>query len=261
MLRKANESHRQMILDYCKDEPSINLFIIGDIERYGFDSDIQDVWFQGNHEPTGIVLRYYDNLILYSKEKLDYDEILKIISTYPIRVISGKQSLIEPFYPYVEDQFNKRLMNFCELRSKDLLVPYNVETAKEADALDIAIKYGEFEAFKHLYSDDVNDRAKQIANRISSKEGQHMFIKREKDIIAHGNTAAENQFAGMIGGVFTDKKYRKQGYAKQIVSALSAHLINQNKYACLFYSSEASEKLFKSLGFKDIDKWMILGGK
>ena len=44
MLIKANEEHRFKIMDYCKAEPSKNLFIMGDIENFGFNSDFQDVW-------------------------------------------------------------------------------------------------------------------------------------------------------------------------------------------------------------------------
>lgn len=260
MLIKASEDDRQLLLNYCKDEPSINLFIIGDIEKYGFDSDIQDVWYQMEDEIRGIYLRYHDNLIVYSKSSLDHKIIDDLLNSYKINIISGKASILQAFYEKSKERFTKKTMNFCELRNKENLVEFNVTLAKISDAYDIALKYGQFDEFKHLYSHDVNKREEQIASRMSSLEGKHMFIKKE-GIIAHGNTAAENQYAGMIGGVFTDKKYRRMGYAKQIVSALASHLLDQNKYACLFYSSEASEKLFKSLGFIDIDKWMILGGK
>ena len=67
MLRLANEKNRREVLDYCLEEPNINLFIIGDIENFGFDKDFQDVWIQYKEEIiTGIVLRYHTNFIVYS---------------------------------------------------------------------------------------------------------------------------------------------------------------------------------------------------
>ncbi|MBM6839507.1 GNAT family N-acetyltransferase, partial [Clostridium saudiense] len=33
MLRLASEKDRREVLDYCLEEPNINLFIIGDIEN------------------------------------------------------------------------------------------------------------------------------------------------------------------------------------------------------------------------------------
>lgn len=45
----------------------MNLFQIGDIENYGFDSDIQTVWgnFDENEALTGVLLRYRENYIPY----------------------------------------------------------------------------------------------------------------------------------------------------------------------------------------------------
>ena len=39
MLRLASEKYRRGILDYCLKEPNINLFIIGNIENFGFYKD------------------------------------------------------------------------------------------------------------------------------------------------------------------------------------------------------------------------------
>lgn len=264
MLIKATEQDKKMLLDYCNDEPSINLFIVGDIELYGFDSEFQDVWYQmDNGEVKGIILKYHDNFILYSKDQLNFEEIIEILGKYQPPIISGKASIMNRLYELVKDHYTKRVMNFAELISDEKLTVNidDVKIARVADARDIAIKYGDIDTFRHLYSDDVNEREKQIANRISSLEGIHMFIKINDDIISHGNTAAETETAGMIGGVFTVEDFQRRGYAKKVVTALSKNLINRKKRACLFYSSEASEKLFKQLGFKDIDQWVVLGGK
>ncbi len=48
MIRKLNESDRQLILGYLSDEPAINLFMIGDIESFGFAEDFQEVWADFN---------------------------------------------------------------------------------------------------------------------------------------------------------------------------------------------------------------------
>lgn len=59
MLKKCSEQDRKRLTDYLYQNPVLNLFIIGDLYNYGFDSDIQDLYidedYQGIH---GLVLRY-----------------------------------------------------------------------------------------------------------------------------------------------------------------------------------------------------------
>ncbi|MBI9013124.1 MAG: GNAT family N-acetyltransferase [Clostridiales bacterium] len=264
MLVKATELNREAILTYCNEEPSINLFIIGDIELYGFDTDFQEVWIQEKESKIlGVVLKYHDNFIIYSKETMDYQEVVTLLSKHKVSVISGKATILNELYPLVKDEYNKKEMNFAEL-TDDRLLERNIQGVIKAaveDAGLIAAAYGDIDEFKYLYSDQLEEREKQIVGRISSGEGIHMFIKEKDTILSHGNTAAETTTSAMIGGVMTHKDHRRKGLARMVVSALSLDLLSRGKHACLFYSNEASESLFKALGFKDIDKWIVLGGK
>ncbi|MBF4692531.1 GNAT family N-acetyltransferase [Fusibacter ferrireducens] len=264
MIVKAQETDRKAILEYCMDEPSINLFIIGDIELYGFDSEFQEVWIQETSGVIqGIILRYHNNFILYSKAKMNFIEILELFKAYKVDLISGKASVLNSLYPLVSDQYNFKEMNFAELSTDALLVKAtsNVTIAKAEDAPDIAMAYGHIHEFENLYPGGFEGRHKQILNRIVSNEGVHMFIKENGQIVSHGNTAAETSQSAMIGGVMTLPDQRRKGYAKTVVSAICQKVINDGKRACLFYNGEAAQKLFAALGFKDIDQWVVLGGK
>ena len=52
MFRKLNENDYTKTMDFLGKDPGLNLFQIGDIENYGFDSEIQTVWgsFNENEE-------------------------------------------------------------------------------------------------------------------------------------------------------------------------------------------------------------------
>ncbi|GAU78907.1 GNAT family N-acetyltransferase [Fusibacter sp. 3D3] len=264
MLIKAKEMNRKEILAYCIDEPSINLFIIGDIELYGFDLDFQEIWIQKELETiNGILLRYHENFILYSKGKMNFTEILELLKGYKVNMISGKASVLMSLYPLISALYSIQEMHFAEL-SGDKLLEKNTEHvvfAEAEDAHDIAMAYGRIQEFESLYPGGFEGRHKQILNRIVSGEGTHMFIKKNGQIISHGNTAAETSQSAMIGGVMTLPDHRRKGYAKTVVSAICQRLIDDGKKACLFYEGEISQKLFESLGFKEIDKWVVLGGK
>ena len=46
MIKKLEEKDRAMVMEFLGEEPSINLFIIGDVEAFGFAADFQELWGQ-----------------------------------------------------------------------------------------------------------------------------------------------------------------------------------------------------------------------
>lgn len=263
MLTKASRDDRPRILPYCMSEPNINTFIIGDIETHGFETDFQDVWIQTQSDHiTGIVLRYYDNFIIYS-EKLDmaYDEVVDLLRSSQGNLISGKSSVMEPFSVLLGNAFTKKELFFCELKdsSKLSLDTLEVKIATLREAREISVAYGEIPEFAGLYSSDPEQRYHQIANRIESGEGTHMIIRKGDRIISHGNTTAETSASAIIGGIFTLPEFRKAGLASKIISALCKNLLDQKKSVCLFYSNEDAGRIYQRLNFRMIENWTILG--
>ena len=249
-------------MEYCLSEPNLNLFILGDIENFGFENDFQEVWFQTiEARLTGIVLRYHDNLIVYSRDlDMDFHEVLALLETRKVRILSGKQTVMDGLYPFLANQFSKREMNFCELQDSSKLVNVTaaVQVAGPADALEIAEVYGKINEFAGLYASEQDTRQRQIANRISSREGVHLFIRRDGNIVSHANSAAETSVSGMIGGILTLPEYRHQGLASQVISAVCQDLAQRGKSACLFYDNNGAHDLFQGLGFQVSNKWTIL---
>lgn len=43
MIRKLTKSDHEQVLTFLKEEAAINLFIIGDIEAFGYDADFQEL--------------------------------------------------------------------------------------------------------------------------------------------------------------------------------------------------------------------------
>ena len=262
MLVKAIESNREEILNYCLEEEVFNIFIIGDIENFGFSSEMQDIWYEKkDNEIIGIALRYHTTLIVYSKDlNMDFSLITLITDNMNIENISGKSTVIDRLYPYLKGNYSRKDTKFCQHKDINGLkdVKEDIKIGKEEDSMEIAIAYGEIPEFKNLYSSDVNIRHKQIYNRISTGEGKHIFIKDNLGIVSHGNTTAENSNSAMIGGVFTREDKKRMGYGSQIVSYLTKDLINRKKSICLFYENQIEGQFFKELGFKVIGNWTVL---
>ena len=70
MIRVLDESDRTVLLKYLYKEPSLNIFIIGDIEAYGFENDFQTLY--GEFDEVGkyisVLLFYRDNCVFYSED-------------------------------------------------------------------------------------------------------------------------------------------------------------------------------------------------
>jgi len=262
MLTKAAEKDRSAITNYCLAEPNANLFILGDIENFGFENPFQEVWFQTlDKKLTGIALRYHDSLILYSQHlDMAFTDVQGILENRKIRVVSGKKSVIDQFFPLVAQGYSKREMIFCELKEPSYLeqVTSEVQLADPADAREIAEVYGQISEFAGLYANDLDTRYQQILNRITSKEGRHFFIKKEGRIVSHANSAAETSISGMVGGILTLPEYRGQGLASKVISAVCRDLAMREKSACLFYDNLLSSSIFQRLGFQATNNWTIL---
>lgn len=261
MLLKGRENNRKEILDYCLEEPVVNTFIIGDIENFGFSSELQDVWFEKKESNiVGVALRYHTMLIVYSKYlDMDFTQIERILDSYNIEVISGKNTVMDKLSHYLNGEYTRKDSQLCQyIRNQPFQgAKEDITIARGEDAMEIAISYGDIPEFEHLYSSDVNIRYDQILSRIVSGEGIHVFIKDEKGIIAHGNTTAENSYSGMIGGLFTREDKRNYGYCSQILSYLTTYLIGKNKEVALFHENSIEDVFFKKNGFENIGIWTM----
>ncbi len=265
MIVKAKEQDRARIVTYCLQDPNINIFILGDIEHFGFGVDFQDVYmFLDEHKLSGIMLRYYSQYIVYIQNtENDISEIGAWLASMQPRILSGKRSVMDVIMPYLDMAYNRKDMLFATLMTQDYLIrsEISVKLAKETDVPTIARAYGQIDEFASLYTQDVDELKNQIINRINSGEGIHMFLEKDGLLIAHGNTAAETINSAILGGIFTLPAYRRQGYAKVIVSALCHDLIARGKTPCLFYENEKAGVLYELLGFRVTDEWTVLGGE
>lgn len=258
MILKLNDTHKSMILNYVGKEPSINLFIIGDIEQYGFDKDFQDIWasFDEDNNVNGILLRYMNNFVPYiDNVDTDVEEFKQIIKSYEgEKIISGKGNIIEKFKDVLND-YNEKVTYFCELRDDKKLVNYDdsVKIATEEDASrmqDLLLTIDEF---------TIRDSVETTRSRIKDNSKTVYYIENEeKEMISVSQVTAENSKSAMIIGVATRKEYREQGYMSKCLSKLCKDLLNRGKSLCLFYDNPKAGKVYHKLGFKEIGIWTML---
>lgn len=260
MILKVNDNLKRRFWEYVSYEESINLFIIGDVENYGFDTDFQDVWFQidENDNITSVILKYYSSLTIYSyKNDFDINELILHIKDLNIKAINGKKSVIDRLTSKYKDFREKKECYFCSLKKIneidfDNAQKYKIEKGEIGDLEDIRRLLSKNKDF------NLKDYIQSKTHQLKTKSARVYFIKEEEKIVSTAATGIENSFLAMINAVATDKSYRKKGLATYIVYNLSKNLLEEGKSPCLFYHNEEAGNIYHKIGYEQQDNWIML---
>lgn len=118
-----------------------------------------------------------------------------------------------------------------------------------------------FKLFNFQYSIDefelTESSRESFGQEVLNGSGRIYYIKDKGKIISTAALTAENSKNGIIIGVATDKEYRTKGLAKSCVGNLCKEMVLENKSVLLFYNNPDAGKLYKDLGFKDINRWLM----
>jgi predicted GNAT family acetyltransferase len=255
-ITKSAERDMDRIKEYLAGAPESNAQILAYIHYYGFYSDFQNLWIL--EEPTGIIrgvmLRYFDEMHYYARSENVYPSAVCVFfcNENPHTIIA-RAEIAGEIYRYLTN-YTRGDKYMCALRNPDKLVADHggVAFATTADAPAIAVGFSKIPEFGIVEPQD--DRAWQIANRIRSGEGVHAFILRDGVIAAHGNTSGTTEKTAIIGGVYTMPKYRRNGFASQIVSVLARHLLAAGRMPLLLYDNPSAGSIYQKLGFTSVDK-------
>lgn len=259
MIQKLTKEHEQEVLKYLYQEPAINIFLIGDIENFGFDVDFQDVWAEyQDTEIQNVLLRYKENVIYYSHLDFFNQSFLPIIKQINPQFISAKGSLMRHIKPFF-DSFKEKPMYFCEavsapqkIQDERVIDLYSPEQARKVFQLLHNIE--EFDSMKTQTEEEF------VLSKLQSiKHSKCYYIEEDNKCVSTVSTVADTTVSAMVVAVATDPNYRKKGFASLLMNKLlDEYINNRNKSLCLFYDNPEAGKIYHRLGFKDIDKWVML---
>jgi len=273
-IRLLEEKDRLAVLDYLSEEPSINLFIIGDIEVFGFSESFQQVWGQYDVRGylEGILLRYNENHIPYWKKKdFDISHFTRIIQeAESTGIISGKASIVKRFEPLFPN-LKTRSMFFCEM-----LDDTNLEdTTKKAEylvdnALYSKVKVATIDDAKRVYDllnqieefTGVGNSIERIQRKFTRQTGRIYYIEdKQHMMVATAQTTAENSKSAMVVSVATMTEHRGKGLMSSCLSLLCKDILAEGKSLCLFYDNPEAGSVYHRLGFRSIDNWVMMTEK
>lgn len=261
MIRKLNRNDHDTVMAFIGHKPAENLFIIGDIEAFGYDSAIQDIWGQfEDGRMIAIMLRYDQNYIPFSESTYDVKGFAEIINQNPNRIeISGLKYLVDPLHSLISRKVRKYSDTYYAKCTK-LSVKIDEEQFQHTYYLQPSEYEENIEMLKSIPEFSMGTFSMEARERAEKYKTGRTYIVRDQDgiMMASASSTAENLQSAMIVAVGTKPGYEKRGYATVCMEKLCSELLAEGKTLCLFYNNPAAGNIYKRLGFIDIGMWTMV---
>jgi len=251
MIIKCTEKEKTNLMAYLNQNRVVNLFIVGDIENFGLNADFQQVLIDKDDTIHAVYLIYRDSLVICSYEKkLDLAFIEKLVLKYKTRYISG----VEPIIALIDNiPYQKREdCYFAKMTKKNEMIDTSLANLAKYDQLSAIA-----ESRKIIFNTDRSELA-SLQHSFNTKTGRSYAIFNGTEAVSIASSTAECEGLAMVVGVGTLSDYRGKKYASMCITKLSNALLDDGKTPCLFYNNPSAGRIYKALGYEDIDRWSIL---
>lgn len=259
MIRRLNRSDHETCFNLLKMKAAENLFIIGDIEAYGYEQEFQKLWgeFDEKGKLIAVLLKYEDNYIPFAIESFNAEGFAEIMSNdTAFKMMSGLKDITEKIEPYLNKHLKrKRQMYYakCTRVSSDHHVDFSIVQQATSQAVEALVEL--LNGIPEFSESTITVERK--ARGIENGTSRSFFIMEEGKMVSTASTTAENSLSAMVVGVATLENYKKKGYATKCMLKLCSELLDEGKELCLFYDNPAAGAIYKRIGFEDIGFWMM----
>ena len=260
MIRRLNKSDHEACFKLLRTRSAENLFIIGDIEAYGYEQDFQKIWgeFNKSGELIAVLLKYEENYIPFALEPFDAKGFAEIMSDDPaFKMMSGLKEITKEIEPFLKQPLKSKRQTYYAKCTKINKNTNEVEVTNVHQALPHHAE-GLVELLNSIpeFSESIItvDRKRRGLQDGTSRS---FFIEEDGRLVSTASTAAENSLSAMVVGVATLENYKKKGYATQCMVMLCSLLLSEGKELCLFYDNPNAGAIYKRIGFEDIGFWMM----
>lgn len=260
MIRKLTQEDNKELMKLIMKEPEFNLYIIGDIENFGYNQNFLEYFgeFDGKGTLTAVLVRYFSIFNLYAKNEFDVNGFVNIMKNQgKVGMLSGKTNLVSKFEK-TSLEFNESELHYFAVL-KEINESFKVDreiNVKKASVEDIG-RIAELREKIKEFSHGNHDFKEIILNDFKAGTAHGYYVEVDGNIVSYAQTSAENSMSAMVVSVMTDSKYRKKGFASACVKVICEDLLKQGKTPCLFYKNPAAGAIYKSIGFKEIGFWSM----
>jgi uncharacterized protein len=260
MIRRLSREDQDVCFSFLKTKSAENLFIIGDIEAYGYETEFQKLWgeFTESGELIAVLLKYHESYIPFAMKDFNARGFAEIISDDPeLKMMSGLKDITEKIEPYVNKQLKRKRQTYyakCTRLSTDKnnVDITNVRLATPEDAENLVEIMNAIPEFS-----DSTLTVERKRRELMDGTSRSFYIFEDRMMVSTASTAAENSQSAMVVGVATLENYKKKGYATKCMIKLCSVLLQEEKELCLFYDNPEAGAIYKRIGFEDIGYWMM----
>jgi len=258
LIRKLTEADRELCLDFVGAKPAENLFIIGDIEAFGFDQDFQEIWgdFGEDGRLRAVLLRYEKNAIPYAEGDYDVEAFVRLIDKWGVDTVSGLEAVTEPLLRRINTAQTPRRLFYAQCASDGGLDPtLDVSCVRRAGTGEVAKL---IDLYNHIPEFSGSARRPESMKRSMEKGiARSYYIADGERIVSSASTTAETASAAMVVAVCTHPAYKSKGYATRCLTKLTRDLLQEGKIPCLFYDNPEAGKIYRRLGYENIGIWTM----
>ncbi|WP_379151774.1 GNAT family N-acetyltransferase [Paenibacillus sp. sgz5001063] len=263
MIRRLEEADRGALMSLLSKDPAINLYIIGDVENFGFEQDFMELWgefTEADGKLIAVLLRFFGSFLPYADGPFDAAGFAALMKeSKKFEMVSGSAKVVTAVAGHLNFRIEKQ-MRFAELRKLNSIVHTSTVTShviKKATVDDVEAVCSLTDQIEEFMS-NTDDSRRSLRKTLETGTGRTYYIEQNGQVIATASTSAESSMSAMIVAVATHPAYRGQGLASQVVARLCTDIKAEGITPCLFYDNPQAGLIYHKLGFQDIGFWTML---
>lgn len=258
MIRRLTDSDHDQCIALLTPYAAENLFILGDIEAFGYDQPFQKLWgdFSSDGELRAVLLKYEKNYIPFASGEFDAKGFASIISDdQDFLIVSGLERVTKQIELHIEHPLtSKRKLYYAKCDNVEKLSLKDLEEVQIATSEDLESIHDLHKSINEFQSSEtVEEKRRNLEQGVS----RNYYITLDGQVVSAASTAAENSRSAMIVGVCTRPGYKRKGYATKCMIKLCYDVLIEGKELCLFYDNPEAGNIYKRIGFRDIENWTM----
>ena len=258
MIRRLTDRDRKDAIEFLQENPSYNLYLLGNIAQLGFDTEYCEFWGDfaesGSRTLQGVLNRYMSGWSVFGLRDADWHGMAAIIDDHPVAAarLQDNPGGVDSFLLYLtgyaaERVLREQLMELsgCSFHPHPAPAGCNIRRAVLSDLAQLAEFYA-----------DAGTMTRSLAAVERPLRDSRIWVAEIDSVIrAAALTNAEIAHQAMIGGVYTHPIYRGRGAGKAVCSALCAELLQEGIRPVLYWQTSAAGSIYRSLGFRAVGYW------
>ncbi|WP_197277528.1 GNAT family N-acetyltransferase [Bacillus sp. FJAT-27245] len=260
-VRQLSIDNHHQVIELFGDEVDNYYFLINDLISNRYEGENFKLFGEfENGKLVSVLLNNFNNITYYSNANRDVTLYNEMLMKLTFSKISGPSKFINKFIPLINPK-KVTLSHMGVVKAVSAKRKYPELQLKIVQTDDeIGMQYDLFlrtEEFVGTLPENKEDYIRKERERLRSTTDRTVYLSVEKQMVASAATIREGKNSAIIIGVFTHPDFRGMGYGTEVLIGLFEMLLNEGKYAYLFYNNPVARSVYKNLGMIEICEWQV----